>query len=455
MASGPVDPAAEAAAKAEVFYREVWALLGVAVLIIALRTYGRIRSVGFANFQLDDYLVWLALLFYSGESVLAWLVGYLAHGIANNGMTDEERANLSPTNPEYQMRITGSIIQLCGWTSYSIVLWLLKGSLLMLYRRLTVGLSRMYTIRVTIGFYIVACSWLIVTLNLFLSCLPLHRMWQIYPDPGPRCYPATSPQVVWMYYAFNVSTDFYLLSIPLPLLWGSRLRPLKKFGLVCLFGGGFFVITCATLRAFYIVTNPIEGAQTAGSWAVRETFVALATTNLPLVFPVVRQWVSPIIGPIISSVRSSKRANNMGTSTATPRVGNRTFGSGALGPQGWRGRGPPTPNPIPDMTFNDSDERFVTDGFNSSELQDASAWGGTKSADTSAVLMDQQSEADPEDAAGNTSIIHKQVEVSIVRNNRPDETTLRPGTPDDQPWALRSHSASASGPGPIFKRQSH
>lgn len=56
-----VDPA-DAAKKAEVFYREVWALLGVAILIVCLRTYGRLRTTGISNFQLDDYLVWLALV---------------------------------------------------------------------------------------------------------------------------------------------------------------------------------------------------------------------------------------------------------------------------------------------------------------------------------------------------------------------------------------------------------
>lgn len=35
-------------------------------------------------------------------------------------------------------RVRGSIIQLCGWSCYSIVLWALKGALLVLYLRLTV-----------------------------------------------------------------------------------------------------------------------------------------------------------------------------------------------------------------------------------------------------------------------------------------------------------------------------
>lgn len=68
MASEAPDPdndaaAAAAAAKAgEQFIREVWTLLGVAVLVVVLRTIGRIRKVGWKELRADDYLVWLALV---------------------------------------------------------------------------------------------------------------------------------------------------------------------------------------------------------------------------------------------------------------------------------------------------------------------------------------------------------------------------------------------------------
>lgn len=68
------------------------------------------------------------------------------------------------------------------------------------------------------------------------------------------CQPAVSAQVVWVYLAFNVITDLYLLSIPLPMLWAAALRPLKKAGLMVLFGGGILVIACATLRCVLIIT---------------------------------------------------------------------------------------------------------------------------------------------------------------------------------------------------------
>lgn len=41
--------------------------------------------------------------------------------------------------------------------------------------------------------------------------------------------------------------------------------------------------------------NPINGAQLAASWAVRETFVAIMTTNIPMLFPTFKKWAVPIV----------------------------------------------------------------------------------------------------------------------------------------------------------------
>ena len=42
----------------------------------------------------------------------------------------------------------------------------------------------MYRRRVYAGLGFIAISWVAVILTLFLSCRPLYKMWQIYPDPG-------------------------------------------------------------------------------------------------------------------------------------------------------------------------------------------------------------------------------------------------------------------------------
>lgn len=187
---------------------------------------------------------------------------------------------------------------------------------------------------------------------------------------------------MWVYLAFNVSTDLYLLSIPLPMLWQAKLKPMKKWGLLFLFSGGLFVVVCATLRCILIVTvslnyfcqeetatnasdlqDPQNGAQLAGSWAVRETFVAVITANLPMVFSILKHWLSPVLGSLITSVRSSQKLTER-----TPKD-IRTFGAGSN--QSWRGRGPPSAYPITNVTFNESEERMVSD----IKLQDVKSWG--------------------------------------------------------------------------------
>lgn len=48
--------------------------------------------------------------FYSAQAALAYSIGNIAHGLANNGMTDAERAALSPSDPEYQARYVHEVI---------------------------------------------------------------------------------------------------------------------------------------------------------------------------------------------------------------------------------------------------------------------------------------------------------------------------------------------------------
>jgi len=55
-------------------------------------------------------------------------------------MTDEQRAALSPDDPEYEMRVLGSKIQIAGWTIYSTLVTVLKLAMAVFFLRLTVCL---------------------------------------------------------------------------------------------------------------------------------------------------------------------------------------------------------------------------------------------------------------------------------------------------------------------------
>jgi hypothetical protein len=51
------------------FTIEAWTLLGVGVLVTIIRTWARVRAVGWKGLQADDCLVWLGVV---GQLHLFW-----------------------------------------------------------------------------------------------------------------------------------------------------------------------------------------------------------------------------------------------------------------------------------------------------------------------------------------------------------------------------------------------
>ncbi|ROV98709.1 hypothetical protein VMCG_06746 [Cytospora schulzeri] len=299
-------PAAAAAATRE-FDVEVFTFLGFATCITIFRTYIRATSVGgLKALQLDDYFAWLGTIFQGVETVMAWLVTHHVQGLANNGLTDAQRISLSPTSPEYSLRVTGSKIQLGGWTSYSVLLWALKTSLLFLYARLT---------------------------------------------------------------------------------------------------------------------DPVNGAQTAGSWSIRETFVAVVTTNLPVVFPFLSKVVATWSSSFLSSVRSSK---NISANQHIRDI--RTWGQKSLSREKRLGRGPPTVNPITTLGCTESEERMI-------ELQEQKA---ASARNESQPLAGQSS---PRHEAG-ANDIEVEVMVSVTEQARDD---VEKGISTDFRFPSEGHFAFARG----------
>lgn len=97
----------EMAVKADAAMRaaaEIWTYLILGWLVTCLRTYSRVKQGGWRNVKADDYMAWLAAIFYALESGAAYASGAVAQGLANNGMSDEQRLLLTPADPEWQTR---------------------------------------------------------------------------------------------------------------------------------------------------------------------------------------------------------------------------------------------------------------------------------------------------------------------------------------------------------------
>ncbi|KAJ5670879.1 hypothetical protein N7507_000006 [Penicillium longicatenatum] len=272
---------------------EAWVLLSLALAIILVRIFVRWTLVGPANFQLDDYFMPLAGIFFAAETVAAYLVVANYEGLTNSYMTTEQRATIRYNSAEWLNRVAGSKIQVTGWSLFVVSLWLVKFSLAVFYSRLTTGLQNLPA-RVRLAYVILSVTYLATQLSLLLSCQPFHAFWQISPNPGKYCQPTNSPVYVLVVVILDIITDMYLLSIPLPLLWAVKINLKRKIPLVALFSGAAFVIAAAIIRAVSIISSGADGASTGSKWACRETFVSIVVSNLPIVQPLIRKGFSKI-----------------------------------------------------------------------------------------------------------------------------------------------------------------
>lgn len=145
---------------------------------------------------------------------------------------------------------------------------------------------------------------------------------------------------------------------------------------------------------------------------MRETFVAVVTTNLPMLVPLIKGLVGPFFGSIISSRRSTQKLED-----ATPKdlV---TFGGSS---KSWRGRGPPTANPITNITISESEEHIVGD----IQMQNLKVWSDGH--DQGHRLNTDEDSRD----------IHKHIEIDIVSMDRRLSHDEKQMSPDEHARRLR------------------
>ncbi|PMD63159.1 uncharacterized protein K444DRAFT_610027 [Hyaloscypha bicolor E] len=364
------DPAAQAAVAAAIaaavrtFNTELWTFYAFGVLITIVRTYARVKAVGIRDLRADDFIVWLAILLYTAQSTLAYFAVNHGQGLANNAMTDAERAALSPDSTEYRLRVFGSKIQVVGWTTYACLICTLKIAVLVFYIRLMEGLSNYFRIRIWIGFGLVGLTFVASVITIYGSCQPFSNYWQINPDPGNSCQGAVASPIVWVTFASSVVTDLYLIMVPLPMLWGTSLKLVKKLAATFVLGAGVFVLICSLLKTIFVTTDPVHGAQLAGEWGTREAFVSVVTTNLPMIFPLLKSWLKPLFGSALSSTGAASKHPS----------GFRTIGGGG-GSSGVGQRRKPTSSkqPVTDsLSFSESAEHIV----NSVKMQNLEGYTG-------------------------------------------------------------------------------
>ncbi|KAM0631099.1 hypothetical protein D7B24_005479 [Verticillium nonalfalfae] len=148
-----------------------------------------------------------------------------------------------------------------------ISLWLVKGSLLAVYKRLMVNL-RLFTILwwVTVGICILTLAGAIT--SSMLSCSSL-KAWFTAGACGTQRDIEAAYISLWYSYAVDILTDILVMLLPLGLIRNLQMNMSRKLSIAGLFCLGWVCVAVSTIRVAYLGRNAVEGSsfkQPATSW---------------------------------------------------------------------------------------------------------------------------------------------------------------------------------------------
>ncbi|KAI1804882.1 hypothetical protein F4811DRAFT_552376 [Daldinia bambusicola] len=126
----------------------------------------------------------------------------------------------------------------------------------------------------------------------------------ILQAPYYVCYPISSPYNTFTMLSLNIITSIYILALPLPVLWMANIKLWKKIALMLLVSTNGFVVVVASLRGYWATSSKNAYGTYAIEWTYRVCFVAIVTTNVPLLFPLLNRLViMPLNKPQLKTLR--------------------------------------------------------------------------------------------------------------------------------------------------------
>ncbi|CAP92972.1 Pc16g03020 [Penicillium rubens Wisconsin 54-1255] len=235
-------------------------LIVLTSLVVGTRFAGLIRS--FKDLKAEDYLLIVAYIFFLELSILYI---YIAPAIFRIAAVSAGTIPPYATISEYGLRlqtvffVTTSSLWLC--------LWMVKFSLMAMYKRLLVGKK-----------YIIAW-WVIMG---FCQC------------DTPRDHRAA---VISLYYAYGVdiATDLAIMILPIRLIWNLQMKTRQKLSIGGLFCFGWICIIVSTIRVVQLgeTENGVPAPSWLALWGTIEALIAVMIGCCPGLYRVLKNAISP------------------------------------------------------------------------------------------------------------------------------------------------------------------
>ncbi|KAH7124072.1 hypothetical protein B0J11DRAFT_607086 [Dendryphion nanum] len=329
----------------------------------------------------DDWIMMTAVsAFYT---TLIVCLNIIATGGGSN-MYPPEQFDLF-TEDEIRERVKGSKIVVISEQAMLNLIWSLKVCMLFMYARMTEGTNHRKWVKY-LAIY-VAVGWVAVQITFFTACRPFKGYWGM-PPPNPQC--TTLEHYAIINAVFNLSSDFGMLLLPIPLLISLSLPTKQKAVLAIVFSMGVFVIIAAILTKVYNLSDVYDTAYML--WYTREASVAVYVANLPGIWPLLREHVRflrnhtsyphgsalPQYGNVSTMHRSRKQTTNVQADDEI-ELGRRSFSKSTTRSmvsvarrESEEGVMPGFGEKVEKVGSEDSDERALNEGVNGG----SGGWGG-------------------------------------------------------------------------------
>lgn len=184
---------------------------------------------------------------------------------------------------EVQSRIYGSKIVIGLEQCMLFSTWGVKTCLLLLYYKMTVGVRQNLFVKILMGYALLGFVVIMITYY-GVYCRPFSQYWAM-PVEDMQC--ATYQHYSITQAVFNISSDAFMLMIPIPLIIKAQIRPRKKLLLCAVFSLGVFVIVAAILNKYFNFAAPLT--ITYQIWYIREASTAIYVANIMCWWPLLRK----------------------------------------------------------------------------------------------------------------------------------------------------------------------
>ncbi|KAJ5099352.1 hypothetical protein N7532_006353 [Penicillium argentinense] len=253
------------------------ALIVLTSLVVGVRFIGSIRRV--KDLKAEDYLLLVGVLYIYIAPAIFRLAALSAGTIPIYATVEEDSVQL-----QIVFFVTTSSLWLC--------LWMVKFSLLSMYKRLLVGrtyLIAWWAIVISCILFLIGCI-----LSSWLSCSSFHAWFTAGGCSTARDHRAARISLYYAY-AVDIVTDLAIMFLPLRLIWNLRMKRKQKLSIGGLFCFGWICILISTIRVIQLggTINGVPAPSWLALWATIEASIAVMIGCCPGLYRVVKNGKSP------------------------------------------------------------------------------------------------------------------------------------------------------------------